>query len=347
MHDVLTAIRHGTTVAEAGHLLLPNAQRHLHELQEVHSTFARVPEAVARTREVAERCTFSLDELRYEYPEELAPRGLTHSSTCSNWPGREPGSAIRTVSPTRSDSLLEHELTLIQELHYEAYFLTVWDLVRFARRSNILCQGRGSAANSAVCYCLGITSVDPDRTDVLFERFVSRERNEAPDIDVDFEHERREEVLQYLYNKYGRERAGMTAVVITYRCRSAIRDVGKALGLSLDRVDALAKQVEGYRHEPQLAERCREVGIDPESELGRRFVYLVNELIGFPRHLSQHVGGMVITRGPLCELAPIENAAMDDRTVIQWDKDDLDELGILKVDCLALGMLTAIHRCFD
>ena len=198
-----------------------------------------------------------------------------------------------------------------------------------------------------MCFCLGITSVDPHHTDVLFERFVSRERNEAPDIDVDFEHARREEVLQYLYNKYGRERAGMTAVVITYRSRSAIRDVGKALGLSLDRVDALAKQVEGYTHEPKLQQRCQEVGLDPHEGVGQRLVYLVNELIGFPRHLSQHVGGMVITQGPLCELSPIENAAMDQRTVIQWDKDDLEELGILKVDCLALGMLTAIHKCFD
>ena len=235
---------------------------------------------------------------------------------------------------------------MIQQLHYEAYFLTVWDLVRFARRRGILCQGRGSAANSAVCYCLGVTSVDPDQADVLFERFISRERNEAPDIDVDFEHQRREEVLQYVYDKYGRDRAGIAAEVITYRARSAVRDVGKALGLSPDRVDALAKNLEGYLAEPALDRRCREVGIDPQSAMGQRLVYLVNELIGFPRHLSQHVGGMVITRGPLCELVPIENAAMPDRTVISWDKDDLDHLGILKVDCLALGMLTAIGKCF-
>ncbi len=249
--------------------------------------------------------------------------------------------------PDKVRQLVEHELVLIEELRYEAYFLTVWDLVRFARRRDILCQGRGSAANSAVCYCLGVTSVDPARMDVLFERFVSRERNEAPDIDVDFEHERREEVLQYLYEKYGRERAGMTGVFITYRSRSAIRDVGKALGLSLDRVDALAKQVDGHGVESQLAHRCEQVGIDPTSETGRRLIYLIDQLLGFPRHLSQHVGGMVITQGPLCELVPIENAAMADRTVIQWDKDDLDTLGLLKVDCLALGMLTAIHRCFD
>jgi error-prone DNA polymerase len=224
----------------------------------------------------------------------------------------------------------------------------VYDLVRFARERGILCQGRGSAANSAVCFCLNVTSVDPEKMDVLFERFVSRERKEAPDIDIDFEHERREEVLQYLYEKYGRERAGMAAEVITYRPRSAVRDVGKALGLSLDRVDALAKSLEGYRSsDSYLPERCRGVGIDPESKLGRQLVGAVEELMSFPRHLGQHVGGMVMTQGPLCELVPIENAAMEDRTVIQWDKNDLDELGILKVDCLALGMLTAIRKCFE
>ncbi|MCA9249160.1 MAG: error-prone DNA polymerase, partial [Planctomycetales bacterium] len=248
--------------------------------------------------------------------------------------------------PDSVRKLVEHELALIEDLHYEAYFLTVWDLVRFARQREILCQGRGSAANSAVCYCLGVTAVDPEKMDVLFERFVSRERNEAPDIDVDFEHERREEVLQYLYEKYGRERTGMTAEVISYRPRSAVRDVGKALGLSLDRVDALAKNLEGYSREPKLAERCRTSGIDPESRTGRQLISLVEQLIGFPRHLSQHVGGMVMTEGPLCEMVPIENAAMPGRTVIEWNKDDLDELGILKVDCLALGMLTAIAKCF-
>ncbi len=229
-------------------------------------------------------------------------------------------------------------------MRYEAYFLTVHDLVRFARARGILCQGRGSAANSAVCYCLGVTSVDPERMDMLFERFVSRERDEAPDIDVDFEHERREEVLQYIYDKYGRDRAGITAEVITYRTRSAVRDVGKALGLSLDRIDALAKTLDGSG---DLELRLRESGLEPESSLGRRLLGLVHELLGFPRHLGQHVGGMVITRGPLCELMPIENAAMPDRTVVEWDKDDLDELGILKVDCLSLGMLTAIRKCFE
>ncbi|MGE0759680.1 MAG: error-prone DNA polymerase, partial [Pirellulaceae bacterium] len=347
LHDVLTAIRHGTTVADAGERRFPNAQRHLKPWEELRAAYARAPEALARTVEVAERCTFSLDELRYEYPEELAPAGQTPLAYLRALVQTGAAKRFPTGVPAKVQALLDHELALIEQLHYEAYFLTVWDLVRFARERRILCQGRGSAANSVVCFCLGITAVDPQRIDVLFERFVSRERNEAPDIDVDFEHERREEVLQYLYEKYGRERAGMTAVVITYRSRSAVRDVGKALGLSLDRVDALAKAVEGYSHEPELARRCRQVGLDPESVVGRQFIYLVNELIGFPRHLSQHVGGMVMTRGPLCELAPIENAAMEGRTVIQWDKDDLDELGILKVDVLALGMLTAIRKCFD
>jgi error-prone DNA polymerase len=348
LHDVVTAIRHRTTVAAAeGRLLFPNAERHLRPLDEIRTTFAAAPDAVERTLEIADRSRFSLDELRYEYPTELAPDGQTPLEflTELTWQGaaeRYPGGL-----PEKVRCQLEHELELIGDLHYASYFLTVWDLVRFARSRGILCQGRGSAANSAVCYSLGVTSVDPATSDLLFERFVSRERDEAPDIDVDFEHERREEVLQYVYEKYGRERAGLAATVITYCSRSAIRDVGKALGLSLDRVDALAKQVEGYTREPKFVQRCREVGLDPASDLGRRLVYCVNEIIGFPRHLSQHVGGMVITEGPLCELVPIENAAMADRTVIEWDKDDLDELGILKVDCLCLGMLTAIHKCFD
>ncbi|MDX1946117.1 MAG: DNA polymerase III subunit alpha [Pirellulaceae bacterium] len=386
LHEVLTAMRLGTTVErlEAGRF--PNAQRHLRPVEEIVAAFAAAPEALRRTLEIAEQCTFSLDELRYEYPEELAAEGFTPSEflTYLAWKGAR--KRYPSGVPPKVRGLIEHELALIGQLRYEAYFLTVWDLVRFARSRGILCQGRGSAANSAVCYCLGVTSVDPERADLLFERFISPERNEAPDIDVDFEHERREEVLQYIYDKYGRERSGMTGVVITYRTRSAIRDVGKALGLSLDRVDALAKHVEGReldrgfhlpaktdKHEdPQpvrsqpakmppaqsppakpltprelLARRCAEVGIDPETPLGQRLVHLVCELVGFPRHLSQHVGGMVITQGPLCELAPLENAAMPGRTVIQWDKDDLDELGILKVDCLALGMLTAIRKCFD
>lgn len=347
LQHVLTAIREGTTVAELGPRRLANAERHLRTRQELGAIFRDAPELLTRTVEIAEQVDFSLDQLRYEYPEELAPPGETPISYLCRlaWEG-----AARRYGPEIPDKvagLLEHELELIEQLRYEAFFLTVYDVVRFARSRGILCQGRGSAANSAVCYCLEITAVDPNEHDLLFERFISQERNEAPDIDVDFEHERREEVLQYLYQRYGRERAGLAATVITYRPRSAIRDVGKALGLSLDRVDALAKNYD-YRADGQLsAKRCEQSGIDPKSRVGRQLLTLVTEMAGFPRHLSQHVGGMVITQGPLCELVPIENAAMADRTVIQWDKDDLDELGILKIDCLALGMLTAIRKCFQ
>lgn len=358
LQDVLTAIRHGCSVAELGSRLFPNGERYLKSPIQMAELFAECPDAIARTAEVAARCQFSLDELCYEYPEEavqpipgdgssvrpLPPATPIQHLVRLTWEGarkRYPQGVPETIR-----RLIEHELLLIEELHYESYFLTVWDLVRFARSRDILCQGRGSAANSAVCYCLGVTSVNPDRIDVLFERFVSKERDEAPDIDVDFEHERREEVIQYIYGKYGRERAGMTAEVITYRPRSAVRDVGKALGLSLDCVDTLAKSLEHY-HEQDLADRLPEAGLNPTSRTGRQLMTLTEQILGFPRHLSQHVGGMVITQGPLCELVPIENAAMPDRTVIEWDKDDLDALGILKVDCLALGMLTAIHKCFD
>ena len=344
--DLLTAVRHGQTVSGIRKHLFANAERYLKPPEEMAALFARAPEAVRRTVEIADRCMFSLDDLRYEYPKELAPEGETPMEYLARlaWKGAQ--RRYPRGVPPKVHGLVQHELALIEDLHYEAYFLTVWDLVRFARQRGILCQGRGSAANSVVCYCLGITSVDPDRIDLLFERFISRERNEAPDIDVDFEHERREEVLQYLYNKYGRERAGITAEVITYRSRSAVRDVGKALGLSLDRVDRLAKRIERFHSEPELADRCREADIDPNSTTSRQLIELVDQLVGFPRHLSQHTGGMVITQGPLCELVPIENAAMDGRTVIEWNKDDLDELGILKIDCLALGMLTAIRKCF-
>ena len=249
-------------------------------------------------------------------------------------------------SRTRSAGLIEHELQLIERLDYARYFLTVHDIVRFARQRGILCQGRGSAANSVVCYCLGITAVDPARIDVLFERFISAARNEPPDIDVDFEHERREEVIQYVYDKYGRDRAGLAATVICYRSRSAIREVGKALGLSVDVVAALAGIVWGWSNDPIADLRVREAGLDPTDRTLRLALDLAAQLVGFPRHLSQHVGGFVITRGPLSELVPIENAAMEDRTVIEWDKDDLDRLGILKIDVLALGMLTCIRKAF-
>ncbi len=347
LQDVLTCVREHCKLAEAGKRLYANAERHLRPVDQIGRLWAGCPGAVERTVEVADRCRFSLDELRYEYPEELCPAGMTAMQflTRLTWDGaRERFGECISVRVRR---LIEHELRLIEELQYEAYFLTVWDLVRFARSRNILCQGRGSAANSAVCYCLGVTAVDPDRIELLFERFVSRERNEPPDIDIDFEHERREEVIQYIYRKYGRERAGMTAEVITYRPRSAVRDVGKALGLSLDRVDVLAKALEWWGDEPLPRDRIREAGLDPDERTIRCLTGLVNRIVGFPRHLSQHVGGFVISQGPLTHLVPIENAAMADRTFIQWDKDDIDALGILKVDCLGLGMLTCLHKCFD
>jgi error-prone DNA polymerase len=347
MHDCVTAIRNGTTIDQVHRQRFANSQYHLRPLGEIAELFRETPAAIERTIEIAERCSFSLSDLRYEYPEELAPPGMTPIEHLKRltWEGarqRWPDGV-----PDRIIELLRHEIALIEDLRYEAYFLTVWDMVRFARSRNILCQGRGSAANSVVCYCLGITSVDPSRSDLLFERFISRERNEAPDIDVDFEHQRREEVLQYLYEKYGRDRAGMTATVTTYRSKSAIREVGKALGLSADLIDSLAKIAGSYRSVDSLPKGMADCGLELDSEIGKRFAYLVQTLIGFPRHLSQHVGGMVMSSGKLCQLCPIENAAMDGRTVIQWDKDDLEELGILKVDVLALGMLSAIHRCFD
>ncbi|MBC7967262.1 MAG: error-prone DNA polymerase, partial [Fuerstia sp.] len=347
LHDVVTAIRHATSLQSLGHELFPNGERHLKSGAQLLPLFAGDVSIIARSAEVADRCTFSLDELRYEYPEELVPQDVTPIQHLTNLTRR--GAKLRYPDgvPPKVGDLIQHELTLIEELHYEAYFLTVYDLVRFARERKILCQGRGSAANSVVCYCLGVTSVDPSRIDVLFERFISRERNEAPDIDIDFEHERREEVLQYLFERYGRDRAGMTGAVITYRPRSAIRDIGRALALSSDRIDKLANQMEHVDHSEQFPERMREGGIDPDSLLGRRMLELLNSLLTFPRHLSQHSGGMVMSRGLLSELVPIENAAMPGRTVIQWDKDDLDALGLLKVDCLSLGMLSCIRRAFD
>ncbi len=345
--DVLAATRAGCTVAELGHRRFPNAERHLKSPAQMAALFGGPGPLISRTVEIAGRCTFSLDELRYEYPEELSPPGMTPLEYLTHLAWQGARDRYPQGVPENIRTLIEHELTLIAELHYEAYFLTVRDLVQFARSRGILCQGRGSAANSAVCFCLGVTSVDPGRIDVLFERFVSKERNEAPDIDVDFEHARREEVIQYVYEKYGRERAAMTAEVICYRSKSAVRDVGKALGLSLDRVDALAKSFEHYSDDDRLAKRFREAGMAPQSRLGRQLIALVRQIIDFPRHLSQHVGGLVITRRALCEICPIENATMPGRTVIEWDKDDLDAIGILKVDCLALGMLTAIHKSFD
>ncbi|MBT6431156.1 MAG: error-prone DNA polymerase, partial [Rhodospirillaceae bacterium] len=347
LRDVLACIREHCTLAEAGFHLDANAERHLKTAEEMTRLFADYPDAVARTVELANRCRFSLDELRYEYPAEPVPEGRTAQQELEHltWIGARERYG-REIEPSVRE-LLRHELELIGELDYAPYFLTVHDIVRFARDNQILCQGRGSAANSAVCYCLGITAVDPSRLDLLFERFISAERNEPPDIDVDFEHERREEVIQYVYEKYGRHRAGMTATVVSYRAKSAIREVGKALGLSLDAVGALAGNVWGWGGEQVEGDKVREIGLNPDDPTVAMAIHLARELTGFPRHLSQHVGGFVITRGPLSEVVPITNAAMEDRTVIEWDKNDLDALGMLKIDLLSLGMLTCIRKGFD
>ncbi|HYS13322.1 MAG TPA: error-prone DNA polymerase, partial [Burkholderiaceae bacterium] len=294
-----------------------------------------------------ERCRFSLDELRYEYPEELVPAGETPTTYLRRATYEQAVRRYPQGMPESVRALVEYELKLIEDLQYEPYFLTVYDIVRFARSQKILCQGRGSAANSAVCYCLGITEVDPARGAVLFERFISKERNEPPDIDVDFEHQRREEVMQYIYAKYGRQRAALTAALHTYRPRGAVRDIGKALGLSLDQVDKLAKTMAWWDGRKIRSERLLEAGFDPANPVIAQVVELAQELVGFPRHLSQHSGGFVIARDRLDRLVPIENAAMDERTVIQWDKDDLDALGLLKIDVLAIGMLSCIRRALD
>jgi len=345
LQDTLTAIRLKTAVAAAGYALFPNGERHLRPLGALGRLYP--PALLIESVNIADRCRFSLDELRYEYPEELVPPGTTPAAWLRHL--TEAGLARRypAGAPEAARALVERELALIAELGYEPYFLTVHDIVAFARSRGILCQGRGSAANSAVCYALGITEVDPARMNMLFERFISRERNEPPDIDVDFEHERREEVIQYLYARYGRERAALAATVISYRPKSALRDVGKALGFDPDRLDRLARSLAWWDGRQVLPERLAEAGFDPQAPAVRRLVVLVGTLMRFPRHLSQHVGGFVISRGPLSRLVPIENAAMADRTVIQWDKDDLDALGLLKVDVLALGMLSAIRRAFD
>ncbi len=345
--DVLTCIREGKTMAEAGLGLAVNGERYLKPGAEMARLFPGHEDAVARTMEIAGRCRFSLDELAYEYPDEIVAPGHTAQSWLAEL--TEEGAAGRYPQgvPPKVRAQIDHELGLIHELGYAPYFLTVHDIVGFARSRGILCQGRGSAANSAVCYCLGVTAVDPDRIDLLFERFVSAERGEPPDIDVDFEHERREEIIQYIYGKYGRERAGLATTTITYRGRGAIRDVGKAMGLSLDTVGALAGTLAGrYGNEAFCDEDLAGIGLDPADTMLARTVKLARELIGFPRHLSQHVGGFVIARGRLDELVPIENAAMKDRTVIEWNKDDLDMLGLLKVDVLGLGMLSCIRKAF-
>jgi error-prone DNA polymerase len=345
LQDVMTAIRVQRPLHQAGRALKPNGERYLRSIGRLSAIYpARL---LAATRDVAARCTFSLSEIRYEYPDELVPRGetptthlrkLTYAGMARRYPQGAPRSVIDGV---------EHELKLIQELAYEPFFLTVNDIVEFARGEKILCQGRGSAANSSVCYCLGITEVDPGRMSVLFERFISKERNEPPDIDVDFEHQRREEVIQYIYRKYGRERAALTAVVITYQPKSALRDVGKALGLSLDQVDLLAKSMAWWDDRAAMRKRLAEAGFDLDNRVVHEVIEMTQQIVGFPRHLSQHPGGFVIDNRRLSRLVPIENASMPDRTVIQWDKDDLDAMGLLKVDVLGLGMLSCIRRAID
>jgi error-prone DNA polymerase len=345
LHDVLAAIRHGCPVSELGYRALPCGERQLRSRERLAQLFPAP--LLEESAIIAARCRFRLEQLLYRYPREVVPAGktpiehlreLTEAGVRERWGGK-------TSPELRAQ--IEKELELIEELHYEPFFLTVYDIVKFARSRGILCQGRGSAANSAVCYCLGITEVDPARMSMLFERFISRERDEPPDIDVDFEHERREEVIQYIYRKYGRERAALAATVITYRPKSAIRDVGKALGFSLAQVDQLARNTAWWDQPEGFRQRISQQGFRLDNLKIRQLVHLVQTIVGFPRHLSQHVGGFVISETPLASLVPVENAAMKDRTVIQWDKEDLETLGMLKVDCLALGMLTVIHRCLD
>ena len=345
--DVLTCIREKTIIDRAGRKLAANAERYLKPPLEMARLFHDAPEAIEETMALSDALSFSLDELRYEYPDEQvkgfgdAQDALVHLTY--------EGAARRYPQglPDKVRANLEHELKLIAQLQYAPYFLTVYDIVRFARAQNILCQGRGSAANSAVCYCLGVTEVDPDRADLLFERFISPERREPPDIDVDFEHERREEVIQYIYRKYGRERAGIAATVISYRGRSAIREVGKAFGLSEDTIGALSSSIWGGGGGAVSKDAVTRTGLDPQSRRMRQILALAQEINGFPRHLSQHVGGFVITRSRLDEVMPIGNAAMDDRTFVEWDKDDLDALGILKIDVLGLGMLSCVRKALD
>ena len=345
LQDVLTAIRHTTSVSELGTRAGSNAEACLKPIEAYYALYPA--ELIDQTHVIAEQCVFSLDELRYQYPQELVPshtKPIDHLITLvahgkqQRWPQGVPEFA---------EAILQKELALIEELHYEYYFLTVHDIVRFARSQNILCQGRGSAANSVVCYCLFITEIAPGQINVLFERFISRERNEPPDIDVDFEHQRREEVIQYIYRKYTRQRAALAATVISYRSRSAIRDVGKALGLEPALVDHLAKSLAWWDRTGDLIQRIEAAGLQSQQKILQQFFSLVEEILGFPRHLSQHVGGFVITQGKISDLVPLENASMPERTIIQWDKDDLESMGLLKVDILALGMLTALKKSLE
>ncbi|MDO9374460.1 MAG: error-prone DNA polymerase [Ferruginibacter sp.] len=347
LQDIVTCIREKCTIHSAGFKLHPNAERYLKEPEEMSRLFRQYPDAIHRTQEIAAACQFSMDELVYEYPEEITTDGRTPQEELRHlaWIGAK--EKFGDPLPQKTVEAINYELKFIAEMNYAAYFLTVYDIVRFAREQKILCQGRGSAANSTVCYCLGITSVDPTKFDLLFERFISSARNEPPDIDVDFEHERREEVIQYIYNKYGRDRAAIIATVTQQHQRGAIRDVGKAMGLTVDTIIRLSGSIWEFTDEWFEGKRLEEQGLNPNDKHLRKVLQLTREFMGFPRQLGQHTGGFVITRGKLSDLVPIMNARMADRTCIEWNKDDIDALGFMKIDVLALGMLTCIRKCFD
>jgi len=345
LQDLLTAIRIKKSIKNAGSKLFKNAENHLRKLSVIEQIYPK--ELIEQTQVISDLCHFSLDELRYDYPKELVPKGETPASYLKRLCYQ--GATVRWPKgmPKHVEQLLLKEMAIINDLAYEYYFLTVYDIVRFARSQNILCQGRGSAANSVACYCLRITEVDPARSELLFERFISKERNEPPDIDVDFEHERREEVIQYIYKKYSRTRAALAATVITYRPKSAIRDVGKALDLDPFLIEKLTSSTAWWDSRSELIKRFNEAKIATDSQMAKHFLGLINQILGFPRHLSQHVGGFIITESPISHLVPLENASMPDRTIIQWDKYDIEAMGLLKIDVLALGMLTAIRKAID
>ncbi|MEO1337526.1 MAG: error-prone DNA polymerase, partial [Myxococcota bacterium] len=347
LQDILSCVRMGVRLERGGRRLLPNAHRVLRAPQATAQMFSDLPEAVSYSVEIADRCAFRLDELQQSFTLEVLPEGETGMGYLRKLVTKGASERYPDGVPDQVQAQIEYELRLIEQLDFAGYFLTVWDIVRFARSRDILCQGRGSAANSVVCYCLGITSIDPIRMSLLFERFISAERGEPPDIDVDFEHERREEVMQYVFEKYGRDRAAMVANVIRYRGRLAYREVGKVFGLGDDQIDRLTRTRGHWSVGDVGVKDLREAGLDPSDPTVAQVIHWAEELQGFPRHLGLHSGGFVITKEPLVELAPVENATMENRTVIAWDKRDVETLGLVKVDLLALGMLTAVHKAFN
>ncbi len=347
LQDVMTCIREKCTIHSAGFRLHPNAERFLKPQDEMKRLFRQYPDAIRRTKEIADACTFCLSELKYEYPEEITSEGRTPQEELTHLAWIGANEKFNGHIPKKTQDAINYELRFIEQMNYAAYFLTVYDIVRFAREKNILCQGRGSAANSTVCFCLGITSVNPEKFDLLFERFISSARNEPPDIDVDFEHERREEVIQYIYEKYGRDRAAIIATVTQQHQKGAIRDVGKAMGLSIDTINRLSGSIWEFTDEWFEGSRITEQGLNPNDKHLRKVLQLTREFMGFPRQLGQHTGGFVITQGKLFNLCPVLNARMENRTCIEWNKDDIDVLGFMKIDVLALGMLTCIRKAFD